>query len=34
LAIPAALWEGYQANEDFKRAFKTCMRQRGHTLVN
>ena len=34
LAIPAGLWEGYQANEDFKRAFKTCMRQRGHTLVN
>ena len=34
LAIPAGLWEGYQANENFKRAFKTCMRQRGHTLVN
>ena len=34
LAIPAGLWEGYKANEDFKRAFKTCMRQRGHTLVN
>ncbi|MBD9357621.1 glycine zipper family protein [Methylomonas albis] len=34
LAIPAGLWEGYQANEGFKRAFKTCMRQRGHTLVN
>ncbi|MCX7086908.1 MAG: glycine zipper family protein [Methylococcales bacterium] len=34
LAIPAGLWEGYQANEDFKRAFKTCMRQRGHKLVN
>lgn len=34
LAIPAGLWEGYQANEDFKRSFKTCMRQRGHTLVN
>lgn len=34
LAIPAGLWEGYQANEDFKRAFKNCMRQRGHTLVN
>jgi len=34
LAIPAGFWEGYQANEDFKRAFKTCMRQRGHTLVN
>jgi len=34
LAIPAGLWKGYQANEDFKRAFKTCMRQRGHTIVN
>ncbi|MBD9363690.1 glycine zipper family protein [Methylomonas fluvii] len=34
LAIPAGLWEGYKANEGFKRAFKTCMRQRGHTLVN
>jgi len=34
LAIPAGLWEGYQANEDFKRAFKNCMRQRGHTVVN
>lgn len=34
LAIPAGLWEGYQANEDFKRSFKTCMRQRGHKLVN
>ncbi len=34
LAIPAGLWEGYQANENFKRAFKVCMRQRGHTLVN
>ena len=34
LAIPAGLWKGYEANEDFKRAFKTCMRQRGHTLVN
>jgi len=34
LAIPAGLWEGYQANENFKRAFKTCMRQRGHTIVN
>jgi hypothetical protein len=34
LAIPAGLWEGYQANENFKRAFKNCMRQRGHTLVN
>lgn len=34
LAVPAGLWEGYQANEDFKRAFKNCMRQRGHTLVN
>ena len=34
LAIPAGLWEGYQANEGFKRSFKVCMRQRGHTLVN
>jgi hypothetical protein len=34
LAVPAGLWEGYQANEDFKRAFKNCMRQRGHTIVN
>jgi hypothetical protein len=34
LAIPAGLWKGYEANENFKRAFKTCMRQRGHTLVN
>lgn len=34
LAIPAGLWEGYEANENFKRAFKTCMRQRGHTIVN
>jgi hypothetical protein len=34
LAIPAGLWKGYEANEDFKRAFKTCMRQRDHTLVN
>lgn len=34
LAIPAGLWKGYEANEDFKRAFKTCMRQRGHTVVN
>jgi outer membrane lipoprotein SlyB len=34
LAIPAGLWEGYKANEDFKRSFKTCMRQRDHTLVN
>lgn len=34
LAVPAGLWEGYQANEDFKRSFKNCMRQRGHTLVN
>lgn len=34
LAIPAGLWEGYEANENFKRSFKTCMRQRGHTLVN
>ena len=34
LAIPVGLWEGYQANETFKRAFKTCMRQRGHTIVN
>jgi len=34
LAVPAGLWEGYQANENFKRAFKNCMRQRGHTLVN
>ena len=34
LAIPAGLWEGYQANENFKLAFKRCMRQRGHTLVN
>lgn len=34
LAIPAGLWEGYQANENFKRAFKTCMRQRGHIVVN
>ena len=34
LAIPAGLWKGYEANEDFKRSFKTCMRQRGHTLVN
>jgi outer membrane lipoprotein SlyB len=34
LAIPAGLWKGYEANEDFKRAFKTCMRQRGHKLVN
>jgi len=34
LAIPAGLWEGYQANEEFKRSFKTCMRQRGHSLVN
>ena len=34
LAIPAGLWKVYEANEDFKRAFKTCMRQRGHTLVN
>jgi phage-related protein len=34
LAIPAGFWEGYQANENFKRAFKTCMRQRGHSLVN
>ncbi|AEG00816.1 glycine zipper family protein [Methylomonas methanica] len=34
LAIPAGLWAGYESNEDFKRAFKTCMRQRGHTLVN
>jgi len=34
LAIPAGLWKGYESNEDFKRAFKTCMRQRGHTLVN
>ena len=34
LAIPAGLWKGYEANEDFKRVFKTCMRQRDHTLVN
>jgi len=34
LAIPAGIWEGYQANENFKLAFKRCMRQRGHTLVN
>ena len=34
LAVPAGLWEGYQANEDFKRAFKNCMRQRGHAIVN
>lgn len=34
LAIPAGLWKGYEANEDFKRSFKKCMRQRGHTLVN
>jgi len=34
LAIPAGVWKGYEANEDFKRSFKTCMRQRGHTLVN
>lgn len=34
LAIPAGLWKGYEANENFKRAFKTCMRQRGHTLVD
>ena len=34
LAIPAGLREGYKANEDFKRSFKTCMRQRDHTLVN
>jgi hypothetical protein len=34
LAIPAGMWEGYQANENFKLAFKRCMRQRGHTLVN
>ncbi len=34
LAIPAGLWEGYQANEEFKRSFKTCMRQRGHSVVN
>jgi outer membrane lipoprotein SlyB len=34
LAIPAGLWEGYQANEEFKRAFKSCMRQRGHIIVN
>lgn len=34
LAIPAGLWEGYKANEDFKRSFRTCMRQRDHTLVN
>jgi outer membrane lipoprotein SlyB len=34
LALPAGLWEGYQANENFKLAFKKCMRQRGHTLVN
>jgi len=34
LAVPAGLWKGYEANEDFKRAFKNCMRQRGHTLVN
>jgi outer membrane lipoprotein SlyB len=33
-AIPAGLWKGYEANEDFKRSFKICMRQRGHTLVN
>jgi hypothetical protein len=33
-AIPAGFWKGYEANEDFKRAFKTCMLQRGHTLVN
>ena len=34
LAIPVGLWKGYGANEDFKRAFKTCMRQRDHILVN
>lgn len=34
LAIPAGVYEGYQANEDFKRAYKSCMRQRGHTIVN
>lgn len=34
LAVPAGLWEGYQANENFKRAFKNCMRQRGHSVIN
>src|SRR5664280_1010202 len=34
LAIPAGLWKGYEANEDFKRSFKTCMRQRDHTPVS
>ncbi|WP_262964101.1 glycine zipper family protein [Methylobacter psychrophilus] len=34
LAIPVGLWKGYEANEDFKRAFRTCMRQRDHKLVN
>jgi len=34
LAIPAGLWEGYQANENFKLAFKRCMRQRSHVVVN
>lgn len=34
VAIPAGMYEGWQSNEDFKRSFKTCMRQRGHTLVN
>lgn len=32
--IGAGAHQGYQANERYKNAYKSCMRQRGHNVVN
>jgi len=32
--IGAGAHQGYQANERYKNAYKSCLRQRGHNVIN
>ncbi len=32
--IGAGAHQGYQANESYKNAYRSCMRQRGHNVIN
>lgn len=32
--IGAGAHQGYQANERYKNAYRSCMRQRGHNVIN
>lgn len=33
-AFGGAATQGYEADHNYKRAFNTCMRNRGHTVIN